>query len=209
MNKIQAWLQGWAVTKGSDTSGNYAHRGVKNPPWGKGGSAPGGGHTAIGVTAQDNQERVRSRISEHKAWQEWEKKPPQNGDYVRHKTYGELGGKVIGREGNNYQVMIRNGDIYTLPKGQVRKIRRDDAIRFNLESDKAKEPPPPPKGTPDKVKMAAQTLEQLEKEFGFKLKNFKVELNWTKGVEKIKKLKALIEALQAEYRRLSDFFTGA
>lgn len=39
---------GWLVTrKGSDTSGNYGHKGVKGR---RGGSAPGGGHMAIGVT---------------------------------------------------------------------------------------------------------------------------------------------------------------
>jgi len=79
---LTAYLLAVMVTsKGSDTSGNYGHRGVKNAPWGKGGSAPGGGHTAIGVGAEASKEEIRQAISEHQETQAKEK--GQLGPYIR------------------------------------------------------------------------------------------------------------------------------
>lgn len=59
-----AWFMGWLVTrKGSDTSGNYGHKGVKGR---RGGSAPGGGHSLIGISAGMPQEEVQRKIAEYR-----------------------------------------------------------------------------------------------------------------------------------------------
>jgi len=63
------WFWGfYRVDKGSGTSGNYGHKGVKNAPWGKGGSAPGGGHGAIGLGADLSEaDRLRA-INTYREW---------------------------------------------------------------------------------------------------------------------------------------------
>lgn len=55
---------GWLVTrKGSDTSGNYGHKGVKGR---RGGSAPGGGHGAIGIMAGASISDAQAQINEYR-----------------------------------------------------------------------------------------------------------------------------------------------
>lgn len=73
MNKQKgAWFMGWLVTrKGSDTSGNYGHKGVKGR---RGGSAPGGGHMAIGIPSDISPAGVRYRIAKYRKEQAAKKK---------------------------------------------------------------------------------------------------------------------------------------
>lgn len=60
-----AWFFGWLVTrKGSDTSGNYGHKGVKGR---RGGSAPGGGHMAIGIVDPSEAKLLIQEYRERKA----------------------------------------------------------------------------------------------------------------------------------------------
>jgi len=75
-----AWFFGWLVTrKGSDTSGNYGHKGVKNAPWGKGGSAPGGGHAAMGIAAGTPTEEVKEKIQARREEMKAKKEKPKVG----------------------------------------------------------------------------------------------------------------------------------
>jgi len=78
MNKQKAaWFFGWLVTrKGSSTSGNWMHKG--DPP-NRGGSAPGGGHAAMGIAAgtptEEVKEATQARREEMKAKKEKRKEP--------------------------------------------------------------------------------------------------------------------------------------
>jgi len=75
-----AWFFGWLVTrKGSDTSGNWGHKGVKNAPWGKGGSAAGGGHMAIGVIPGTPKEDVKEHVRLVREEREAKKEKPKAG----------------------------------------------------------------------------------------------------------------------------------
>lgn len=56
-------LEKGLVKLGSATSGNYRHKG--NPP-NRGGSSPGGGHRAIGVTAGMSREAVEELVGRHR-----------------------------------------------------------------------------------------------------------------------------------------------
>jgi len=79
MNKQKAaWFFGWLVTrKGSGTSGNYGHKGVKNAPWGKGGSAPGGGHVALNIIPEMRPSDVQELIDNYRKQRDQKKPEPE------------------------------------------------------------------------------------------------------------------------------------
>lgn len=62
-DRRRAWFFGWVVTrKGSKTSGNWNHRGTP----GRGGSAPGGGHIAIGISLDAPKEDTQDQIDAYR-----------------------------------------------------------------------------------------------------------------------------------------------
>jgi len=73
--KKTAWFFGWLVTrKGSDTSGNWMHKG--DPP-NRGGSAPGGGHAAMGIAAGTPTEEVKEKIQARREEMKAKKEKPE------------------------------------------------------------------------------------------------------------------------------------
>jgi len=73
--KGQAWYFGWRVVqRGSQFSGNYGHKGRKGQ---RGGSLPGGGHSAIGVTPAMSREEIEQTITQHREAQAAKKKRPK------------------------------------------------------------------------------------------------------------------------------------
>jgi len=61
----KAWYFGWRVVqRGSSKSGNWGHKGVKGK---RGGSAPGGGHGAIGITPAMSTDEIQAAVDAQRA----------------------------------------------------------------------------------------------------------------------------------------------
>jgi len=69
---LYAYLLAALVAKGSSTSGNWGHKGVKGR---RGGSAPGGGHTQLGITGTTSPGGKEKIINLYRRQQAEKKKP--------------------------------------------------------------------------------------------------------------------------------------
>jgi len=124
MNR-QGWF-GWTVVRhGSDTSGNYQHRGRKGK---KGGSLPGGGHGAIGIGVDLSEQDRRKAVQEYRQKQRDKKtaKHPVAG------TLEEAKKQSIGRQ------EIINHIVATNPPKQVKsgKVTAEEwAKEYMSDSD--------------------------------------------------------------------------
>jgi len=221
MNKQAAWFSGWVVTKGSDTSGNWLHKGRRGK---RGGSLPGGGHKTLGIASDapqsDKKEAVQGR-REERAKKPEPKGKVKAGDYVRSTVRGEFGGKVVGQEGDMLHVRNRGGDVFALHKDDAKKISHRDAVRFNLEAEKTHKPSPPPKKLPKEASFVAENTQQLNNEYMRKYdmlftRGQLARESFTKGSQSKKQVERrliaideLTEALENEYSRLALEFQEA
>jgi len=237
MNSIQAWFNGWVVTKahgplahgqkGSDTSGNWLHKGRRGK---RGGSLPGGGHKTLGIASDATPAEIKDEVAARREERK-DKKPDQGppiapGKYIRAKA-GVSGGKVVKEidylgTKDAYLVQIRNGDLVAFSKKVPHEeISKDQAIRQGFEAPKAHKPSPPPKKLPKGASFYAQTTTQLGKEFAHKIRlvqgavnRLQARLSSGKGktanIERdLRRYARLATAIREEYNRLLDEFSGA